>query len=235
MKTVNKICQFLAIASFLAAVVFFFTDFATIVPNVPRSKLSFSFSGAQLGFGADTATFAMNKSSKLLFCFLVSALAFICSAFTLRKKSKASKFAAPAFGLVSAIFMLVVSLSHPAKFVDADTIRDFSLNQQVKISYEVFVYVVTALLFVGVIAGIAHLLINDKIECEKDKNKLTIPRKVIRFIRDYKSEIKKIVWPSARDVVKNTFIVLVMCAIVGVFIWAVDKGLAELLRLIVGK
>ncbi|MBQ7105929.1 MAG: preprotein translocase subunit SecE [Clostridia bacterium] len=59
-------------------------------------------------------------------------------------------------------------------------------------------------------------------------------KRVIRFLRDYKSEVKKIVWPSLKDVVKNTLIVLIICVIIGVFIWLADFGLAKLLDLILG-
>ncbi|MBR3968501.1 MAG: preprotein translocase subunit SecE [Clostridia bacterium] len=62
--------------------------------------------------------------------------------------------------------------------------------------------------------------------------KRTIMQRVIGFFKDYKSESKKIVWPGLRDVVKNTVIVLVMCLLVGAFIWILDKGLAELIGLI---
>ena len=59
--------------------------------------------------------------------------------------------------------------------------------------------------------------------------------KVGKFFRDYKSEYKKIVWPNLKDVLKNTFIVLVMCLIIGALIWIVDFGLGQLLSLILGK
>ena len=62
--------------------------------------------------------------------------------------------------------------------------------------------------------------------------KPTIMKRLIKFFRDYKSEVKKIVWPSFKDVVKNTVIVLIMCAVVGAFIWLLDFGLAKLLDVI---
>ncbi|MBE6809508.1 MAG: preprotein translocase subunit SecE [Ruminococcaceae bacterium] len=62
--------------------------------------------------------------------------------------------------------------------------------------------------------------------------KRTIAKRVIGFLKDYKSEIKKIVWPGLNDVVKNTLIVLVMCLIIGAFIWLLDLGLGKLIELI---
>lgn len=47
-----------------------------------------------------------------------------------------------------------------------------------------------------------------------------------KFFKDLKGEIKKIVWPGAKLVLKNTGIVLVVVLIVGVAIWAVDLACA---------
>ncbi|MBQ0083905.1 MAG: preprotein translocase subunit SecE [Clostridiales bacterium] len=100
----------------------------------------------------------------------------------------------------------------------------------VSVSHTSFVLITTILLLLALIFSIAHLLINDYIECAGKKP--TIPTKVVRFLKDYKSESKKIVWPSLKDVVKNTIIVLIMCAILGVVIWALDYGLSALLNLL---
>jgi preprotein translocase subunit SecE len=79
------------------------------------------------------------------------------------------------------------------------------------------------------------LLIDDYIEVAESKGaKLTIPKRIVRFFRDYKSEVKKIVWPGYKDVIKNTVIVLIMCLIIGLLIWAVDFGLGQLVQLILG-
>ena len=84
------------------------------------------------------------------------------------------------------------------------------------------------------VAG-AYLLIDDYLEVAASKgSKLTIPKRVVRFLRDYKSEIKKIIWPGWKDVLKNTAIVLAICLVIGAFIWVVDYGLAELVKLILG-
>ena len=231
MKTVNKVCQYLAAIASLAVIVLFFADFAVIVSD----KLgTLNVSGGQLAFGLDLTnpTVVMAKSSKILFVFLMSVITLVCSALSISPKSKGVKFASAGFGLFTAIYTLVVALSRPAKFVDADPIREVS--KSVTINYTAFVYIITAVLFVAAIAAIAHLFINDKIVSEKEK-KPTITKRVIQFFRDYKSEVKKIVWPSGKDVVKNTLIVLIICVIIGIFIWAVDLGLAELLKLIWSK
>ncbi len=64
----------------------------------------------------------------------------------------------------------------------------------------------------------------------KDSSKKSFnPIKSIgKFVREYKSEIKKISWPSAKDTTKNTAITLAAIIIVGVFIWVLDFGLSSL-------
>ncbi len=53
----------------------------------------------------------------------------------------------------------------------------------------------------------------------------------IKYWRDMKGEYKKITWPTFKSVVKNTGITLIMCALVAVFIIAVDLGLSALVDL----
>lgn len=64
----------------------------------------------------------------------------------------------------------------------------------------------------------------------KDSSKKSFnPIKSIgKFVREYKSEIKKISWPSAKDTTKNTAITLAAIIIVGAFIWVLDFGLSSL-------
>ena len=49
-----------------------------------------------------------------------------------------------------------------------------------------------------------------------------------KFIREYRSELKKISWPNAKDTTKNALITLGAIFVVGVFIWALDFGLSQL-------
>lgn len=45
---------------------------------------------------------------------------------------------------------------------------------------------------------------------------------VAKFFKDLKGETKKIVWPGAKLVLKNTGIVLAVVLVVGIAIWAID-------------
>ena len=57
---------------------------------------------------------------------------------------------------------------------------------------------------------------------------------VVKFFKDLKGENKKIVWPSAKTVLKNTGIVLAVVLIVGAAIWLVDFGLSEGMNALLG-
>ena len=228
MKVINKICRFAASVFGLASLVLFFMPFA----NITSDGNDVSVIGAVLAFGSKVTVggteYALAKSSDILFCLLLTAIAFILSIFSF--KSKRLRYFTPALGLISAIYMLVIAVSNPYKFVDKRPLPDVT-----GITYSSFVLITAIALFVFVALAAAYLFIDDYIEVTESKGeKLTIIKRVFRFFRDYKSEVKKIVWPGPRDVVKNTVIVLIMCVLVGAFIWLVDFGLGRLLELILG-
>lgn len=60
-----------------------------------------------------------------------------------------------------------------------------------------------------------------------------VPEKVKKYLRDTKGEFKKIVWPSFSTVVRNTGVVLAMCAVTAVVIIAVDLLCGWLVDLLV--
>ncbi len=45
---------------------------------------------------------------------------------------------------------------------------------------------------------------------------------VCRYFRELRSELKKVVWPTPQQVVKNTLVVLACVLVVGAFIWMFD-------------
>ena len=52
------------------------------------------------------------------------------------------------------------------------------------------------------------------------------------WLREIKSELKKVVWPSKQTVVKNTGTVLLCSAIIGAFIWVFDFASVSLVQMI---
>lgn len=45
---------------------------------------------------------------------------------------------------------------------------------------------------------------------------------ICRYFRELRSELKKVVWPTPKQVLKNTLVVAVCVLVVGVFVWVFD-------------
>lgn len=56
--------------------------------------------------------------------------------------------------------------------------------------------------------------------------------KMGRSFRDMRGELKKVVWPSKKQIVNNTAIVIGFVAIAGVFLGGLDAILSLLVRLV---
>lgn len=57
-------------------------------------------------------------------------------------------------------------------------------------------------------------------------------KRVAKFFRDCKGEIKKIVWPTPQAALKSTGVVLATIVVVGVFIFGIDTLFMKLLGLV---
>ena len=231
-KAYNKTAQIFAVVTSVAALVLFFWTFATVSSNGQE----LSIAGSQLAWKGDVEingeTVGLARSAHIWFCFILTVLGVIFSGVTF--KAKGMRYAAPATNLAAGIYMLVISCSNPVKFVDIQSIDDFGYSWG-SIEYGFAIWGVTIALLVSAAFGVAHLLLDDYIIVKSSKSaRYTIPKRFVRFVKDYKSEVKKIVWPTGRTVFKNTIIVLTICLLLGAFIWLVDLGLAELLKLIFG-
>ena len=57
-------------------------------------------------------------------------------------------------------------------------------------------------------------------------------KRLAKYLTACKGELKKITWPSAKQTTKNFGIVIAVIAIIGLFIFALDRGLYALLGLV---
>ena len=64
---------------------------------------------------------------------------------------------------------------------------------------------------------------------KKSQSRVTKPKKP-RFaaIRGIIDELRKVVWPTRREAIRLTIMVLAVCLAVGIFLGALDYGFAEL-------
>ena len=77
--------------------------------------------------------------------------------------------------------------------------------------------------------------VNAKPEKKAKAKKVKKPSAFGKFFRDLKGEFKKIVWPSKKQIINNTVVVIAAILVVGTFIWLVDLGLGALIQLFLGN
>lgn len=67
-------------------------------------------------------------------------------------------------------------------------------------------------------------------------SKLAKARKnFVRFFKDIRTELKKVIWPTRQQLVNNTITVLLTCFVVGMVIWVADFALENLVRWTLAK
>ena len=63
----------------------------------------------------------------------------------------------------------------------------------------------------------------------QDKNFL---QKSIQFLREVKVELKKVTWPSRKQAIGSTVVVIVLVMLISLFLGVVDIGLSSLIRVV---
>jgi preprotein translocase subunit SecE len=58
--------------------------------------------------------------------------------------------------------------------------------------------------------------------------------KVRQFFREVRAELKRVTWPTRKETVGSTSVVLILVMIMALFLGLVDIGLHELVRRILG-
>jgi preprotein translocase subunit SecE len=61
-----------------------------------------------------------------------------------------------------------------------------------------------------------------KVKTKDGKEKMKLTDRIKKFFRDYKSEIKKIVWPTKDDVFQSTGVVLIAIIFVAIIVGVLD-------------
>ncbi|MEA1936167.1 MAG: preprotein translocase subunit SecE [Thermodesulfobacteriota bacterium] len=59
-------------------------------------------------------------------------------------------------------------------------------------------------------------------------------QKIKQFLKEAKVELKKVVWPTPKQALASTSVVVVFVIIVSLFLGIVDFGLTKILRLFMG-
>jgi len=56
---------------------------------------------------------------------------------------------------------------------------------------------------------------------------------VKKFLREVKAELKKVAWPTKRELISNTGIVFIAVVVICTLIWAIDAIFAQVLGFII--
>ncbi|MBN2231570.1 MAG: preprotein translocase subunit SecE [Deltaproteobacteria bacterium] len=57
---------------------------------------------------------------------------------------------------------------------------------------------------------------------------------LVQYLRDSRSEVRKVTWPGRKETVGLTWVVLVTVVVISLFLGVVDLGLAKIIKLIIG-
>ena len=72
----------------------------------------------------------------------------------------------------------------------------------------------------------------DKAKKDK-KSKPGIFERASKWLREMKSELKKVQWPSRKQTVNNTMIVIACVIVVGIFIWVFDFAATGIIKALI--
>ncbi len=74
--------------------------------------------------------------------------------------------------------------------------------------------------------------INSKASKSKKESAKSEKKKggIKKYLKDLRSEIKKVVWPTKKQVINNTGIVLTVMVIMGLFLAGIDAGLGAAVK-----
>ena len=69
--------------------------------------------------------------------------------------------------------------------------------------------------------------------CRMDKIKI-VTEKIKQFLTGSKVELKKVTWPTPKQTLASTSVVIIVVIIVSIFLGIVDFGLTKIVKLILG-
>ena len=64
------------------------------------------------------------------------------------------------------------------------------------------------------------------------KKKVKGRNRFIRWFREMRSELKKVVWPTPKQIVNNTFVALTVMTIAAIAIWGIDYAGSQIFQAI---
>jgi len=65
-------------------------------------------------------------------------------------------------------------------------------------------------------------------------DKINKIKKIKQFLKEVRVELRKVVWPTPREALASTSVVVVFVIIVSLFLGVVDFGLTKIIKLFLG-
>lgn len=56
-----------------------------------------------------------------------------------------------------------------------------------------------------------------------------------KYLRETKAEMKKVSWPTRKELQQHTGVVLTSIVIIGAYLWVIDTGMGEVIKVLIGK
>ncbi len=56
----------------------------------------------------------------------------------------------------------------------------------------------------------------------------------VKYVGQVRQEARKVVWPTSRETITTTILVMIMVIIMGIFFFVVDWALANIIQLVLG-
>lgn len=56
----------------------------------------------------------------------------------------------------------------------------------------------------------------------------------VKYVGQVRQEARKVVWPTSRETITTTILVMIMVIIMGIFFFVVDWALANIIKLVLG-
>ncbi len=232
MKAVSLASRIIAVALGVATFALLFFG----IVHVASAQGTFELSATQLAFGSKLThdasgetleqVVSLGKSAWYFFTFFVAAIATVCAVASFKSNKAAT--ASLVFGAVTVIMNVLFICNTPGTYVDHRPLTKIS-----EIWYNNTFIALLCISIAFVVFTIASILIADYVAVKESNGaKKVLLARFKAWLLEYKSEIKKTTWPSFSTVVRNTIIVLIMCAVVGAFIWLADFGLGKLVELV---
>lgn len=66
---------------------------------------------------------------------------------------------------------------------------------------------------------------------KKDKQKIQFGK----YLRETRAEMKKVSWPSRQELLQHTSVVMTSIVIIGAYLYVIDTGMGEVIKVFIGK